>query len=415
VSDRPTGIYLCDVEPEPVAWLWPGRIPLGKLTILDGNPGDGKTTMALDILARVTQGAFMPDQTSCQQGGIVILTAEDGLGDTIRPRLEAAGADLSRALAIPYIPDGEEGERPPVLPQDLPAIEEAIRRVNAAAVLIDPLVAFLAGRIDTNKDADVRRALSPLATLANRLNVAFIGIRHLNKMQGGHVLYRGGGSIGIIGAARAGLLVARDPDDESMRVLAMTKSNLGPDPGSLSFALEGTDGVARIRWLGASRHSAQDLLAIPSDSDDRSAVAEATAFLRQLLGAGPVPAQEVQKQARAAGIPARTLTRAKKAAHVASRRSAGRSGWEWEPPADFQPSQGGQEGQRGQDWEVGHLDATEEENGSFRSDGAEILQGCHGGDLGRVGNLGYLDEVPEDLDQAIDPSPVLEVEVTDAA
>ncbi len=214
----PVGVLLSDVKPERVSWLWPGRLPLGKLTVLDGDPGKGKSTLSLDLSARLTRGDIMPDGSGGGfPAGVVILSGEDGLADTIVPRLIAAGADLSRVVALASCPDSEgDGEHPPVLPDDLPTIRAAIARVGAKLAIIDPLMAYLSDGTNSHKDQDIRRVLFRVAALAEETGAAVLVVRHLNKATGGVALYRGGGSIGIIGAARSGLLVAADPDDENL-------------------------------------------------------------------------------------------------------------------------------------------------------------------------------------------------------
>jgi hypothetical protein len=332
------GVFLSEVECERVSWLWQGRIPLGKITVLDGDPGLGKSTLALDLAARVTRGASMPDDSSGMDGGVVILTAEDGLGDTVRPRLEAAGGDPTRVLALQTIGTGDD-ERPVSL-ADLQALEQAIRRVKAKLVIVDPVMAFLGAQTDSYRDQDVRRCLAPLASLAETTGAAFLIIRHLNKAAGGNPMYRGGGSIGIIGAARSGLLVSRDPDDESRRVLASTKSNLSKPPGSLSFALEDRAEAVRIKWLGASRHSAITLLSEPVNDQDPAALDEAKDFLRVQLADGPFPARELKRLGRVAGISEKTLDRAKGALGIRPRKvgqpGSSIQGWVWEFPEDGQ-------------------------------------------------------------------------------
>ncbi len=341
VPSRPIGVRLCDVKPEPVSWLWPSRVPMGKFALLDGDPGLGKTLVTLDLAARVSRGLPLPDGAPTAPAGVVLMTAEDGLGDTIRPRLEAAGADLSRVLAVEYVPEANGGDHPPELPNDLPALEDAVGEVGAALVIIDPLVAYLAGATNANRDADVRRALAPLAALASRLGVAIVGVRHLNKTALGNPLYRGGGSIAFIGAARAGLLVSKDPDDDSRRVLAMTKSNLAPMARALSFTIDGASGVPRVRWLGSSNHTAAGLLAAAAgDSDERSVMAEAVEFLRSALAGGPVPVNEIVRQARQLAVSERTLKRARAALHVHSRKLSGiGGGWVLELPAGREPGE----------------------------------------------------------------------------
>ncbi|MGI9048030.1 MAG: AAA family ATPase [Rubrobacteraceae bacterium] len=340
------GVILSSVKPERVEWLWQGRIPKGKLSLVDGDPGTGKSALTADLTARVSSGGSWPDGTPCEAGGVVLLSAEDGLADTIRPRLDAAGADSSKVLALAAVPDGEEGERLLSIPQDLSLIEQGIRRVKAALVVVDPLMAFLGSDVDSNKDQHVRRALTPLAALAERTGAAVLVVRHLNKASGGNALYRGGGSIGIIGAARSGLLVAKDPQDDSRRVLAPQKSNLSEPAPSLVFTLEAADnGAVRVSWRGESTLNASKLLSAPADEEGRSAQAEARDFLTDLLEAGPVPSDEVQKEARAAGIAESTLRRAKSSLGVKAEREGepGKRGggrWVWTLPAIKMPSSG---------------------------------------------------------------------------
>lgn len=360
-----TGVLLSSVAPESVEWLWDGRIPCGKLTVLDGDPGLGKSTAAADIAARVSTGQPMPDGSGGgQPAGVVLLSAEDGLADTIVPRLMAAGADLSRILALDACPDLQgEDTHPPVLPDDLPHIRAAIERVSAKLMIIDPLMAYLSGDTNSHRDQDIRRVLFRMATLAEETGVAVVVVRHLNKSSGGPALYRGGGSIGIIGAARSGLLVASDPDDESRRVLASTKSNLGAPPESLTFRLEKTElGVARTVWGGASSHNANTLLAMPSTDEEQTAVGEAKDFLRTVLTNGPISSKRVASEARDASISEKTLRRAKAVLGVVSTKTGMGGGWVWALP------EGGQEDPKvanPERWassgEVGHLRESEPE------------------------------------------------------
>jgi len=320
-TTAPVVVSLADVAPERVRWLWPGRIPLGKLTILDGDPGLGKSLITLDLAARVSRGAAMPDGTASEvQGpaGVVLLSVEDDPADTIRPRLDAAGADCERIVLLQGVEEvttvGETTKRTVRLPTlgDVDAIAEAIRLVGAKLVVVDPVMAFTGGA-DTHVDAEVRGVLSRLARLAQETGVAIVAVRHLNKAGGGNPLYRGGGSIGFIASARAGLLVAPDPDDPEgeRRVLAATKANLAELPASLAYTVEAPDGVARLRWLGHSEQTAKSLLATPTDGDEKTALDEAKDFLRVLLADGPVEVKEVKAEARDAGISERTLARAK--------------------------------------------------------------------------------------------------------
>jgi hypothetical protein len=342
------GTLLSTVKAERVNWLCPGRIPLGKLTILDGDPGLGKSVLTLDWAARVTCGLSMPfverePGEDIEPAGVVILSAEDDLKDTIRPRLDAAGADVERVLSLDKIPDGD-GERLPVLPQDVAYLKYAVQRMGAKLVLIDPLMAFLGCEINAHRDQDVRRALHQLAKLAQETGAAVVVIRHLNKLAGGNALYRGGGSIGIIGAARSGLLLASDPDNPDRRVLAATKCNLAKLPPSLAFDLSAADnGALRVGWIGESGHTAESLLAAPRDDEDRGAVENGVAVLRAILSNGERPAKDAKREARSAGVAGRTLDRAKAILGVKARLVGfGRDGeWRWSLPSSAEGASGG--------------------------------------------------------------------------
>jgi hypothetical protein len=330
------GVLLSDVKREEVRWLWRNRLPRGKVTVIDGDPGLGKSTVTLDLAARISTGADMPDGTPGVLGGVVLLTAEDGLGDTVRPRLEIHGADLDRIVALPYIGEGDD-RRPVTLPEDLGVIREAIRRVAAVATIIDPLMAFLGSKVDSHRDQDVRRVLAQLAALAEETGVAIIIVRHLNKTAVGNPLYRGGGSIGIIGAARAGFVVAKHPEHDNIKVLAPTKANLCRMAPSLQFVLDEIGEVVRVRWLGTIELDAEMLLASKHRGPDRPRE-EAEAFLGELLAKGPRPALEVFRQATIAGISRSTLKRAKAALRVRAEK-VGAPGqkdqeWLWKLPGD---------------------------------------------------------------------------------
>jgi hypothetical protein len=329
---------LSTVTPEAVHFLWQGRVALAKLGVIDGDPGLGKSTITDDLAARVSTGARMPDGSpGIGPAGVVILSAEDGIADTIRPRCEAAGADLDR-IAVLTIADGPY-DRPAAIPDDLGHVEAAIGRLGALLVIVDPLMAHLPGHVNSYRDQDVRRALAPFAALAERTGAACLVVRHLTKAAGGSSLYRGGGSIGIVAAARTALLVALDPDDETgeRRILAVNKSNLARHAPALSFTIAETilpGGIvtSRVRWGETTAHTAAQLLAVPVDGEDRGALGEAEVVLSTILASGPVAAKEVRVEARSAGVSDRTLDRAKVTLGVAVARvgglgSAGR--WEW--------------------------------------------------------------------------------------
>lgn len=335
------GSLVSEVEAEHVRWLWPGRFATGELTILDGDPGLGKSTLLCELAARLTAGRPMPSERGPTPyrygGGVVYVTNEDSIAHTIRPRLEAAGAVLNRCLVVQDMPGEHEGDPARVLtiPDDLPLLRQAVKDVAARLVVIDPLMAHLPGDVNSFRDQDVRAALGPLSTFAEEAGVAVIVVRHLNKKTGGRALYRGGGSIGIVGAARVALLLGTDPQDEARRVLAPVKNNLSKPAASLAFRLVdggGEYGAARVEWEGETDHSAQDLLQRQSGraSPERD---EAEAFLQELLAEGPRRATDVYDAADQAGIAKKTLKRAKGRLNITSERlEPGRSPWYWTPP-----------------------------------------------------------------------------------
>jgi hypothetical protein len=325
------GTLLSEVEPEQVEWLWDGRIPLGKLTILDGDPGLGKSVITMDLAARVTTGRGFPNgDVSALDGvggvgGVVILSAEDGIADTIRPRLDAAGADTTKIVAMSTVPDSDGNERTMSIPEDIVAVEKAIRRVDAKLVIVDPLMAFLSGK--ANYDQDVRKTLTPLARMAERTGAAVLVVRHLNKNPGGKAIYRGGSSIGIIGAARSGLVIEEHPNKD-LRVLAVSKSNLAKKAASLTYSITTADnGTAKVAWGAVTNLNADDIL-----HPDMSELAKAMAWLRELLEDGPMPQEVVKAKAKDEGVAWRTLERAKSKLGVKSEKSGKQ--WTWHLPSN---------------------------------------------------------------------------------
>ncbi len=335
---------VADVEPEDVQWLWPARVPYAKITVLDGDPGLGKSTITLDITARLTTGTPLPGDLALgrrEPVSVLLLNAEDGVADTIRPRLEAAGADLSRVHVMAEVPDPERSiPRPVCLPDDLAAVEAEAARLGAGLVVVDPLMAFLGSEVNAHRDQDVRRVLHALKLFAERTGAAVVVVRHLNKSGGTNALYRGGGSIGIVAAARAGLMVAPDPDDETgeRRVLAVTKSNLAAVPPSLAYRLVTApeQDCARVAWDGESGRSAADLLRDRDDDEHATKVEGCAEALRTLLEAkadtldGVTP-KEAAAYCADAGFSHRTYERARK--HLGVRAvppdTPGRTGTSW--------------------------------------------------------------------------------------
>lgn len=343
-DDEPTGegarlIRIAEVAPERVAWLWPARLPLGKLVTLDGDPALGKSTLILDLAARVSTGSAMPDGAAIPEpAAVILMSAEDGVADTIRPRLDAAGANCERVYAFDSVTyEDEEGRlqsRPPSIPADIDRLEALVREVGAVLVVIDVLNAYLASNVDSYRDQDVRRVLHRLAIVAQRTGATIVALRHLSKSGGGKAIYRGGGSIGIIGAARLGLLVACDPEDESRRVLAVCKSNLAGVPPALAYRLAGDEehGCARVDWLGEVTLTADELVAPGGTGDDDHA--DAAAVLAEILADGPVWVKEALDRMGDAGFSKDQAKRAKAKLRARSvkvgKPGDAVSGWQWE-------------------------------------------------------------------------------------
>lgn len=330
---------LADVPVELVSWLWPGYLPAGKLVVLDGDPSVGKSTCTTDLAARVSTGSGWPDGSpGSGPADVLLLSAEDGLSDTIAPRLTVAGADLSRVHALLEVPvAGEEGAVrmvPPSLPRDIPVMEQVIRINQVALVVIDVLMAYLNGRVDSHRDQDVRGVLHQLAAMADRTGATVVLIRHLNKAGGANALYRGGGSIGIIGAARAAYIIGRDPDDNDRRIFACSKLNIAAEPPTLAYRLISDDelGCARVEWEpGPVDLTAAALLSAPRNEEERGERDEAAEWLSNYLSdaGGSAKASDVFKAARADGLAERTLKRARDRAGVTSERRGFGQGSVW--------------------------------------------------------------------------------------
>lgn len=330
------GVCLADVEAEAVRWAWPGWLAVGKLHVFDGDPGMGKSTLLAALAASVTAGQPWPDGSPVPdgaRGGVVVLTAEDDPATTIRPRMEAAGADVARVSVVAMAPTLDGAGRIPSFPADTDLILEECRRVGARLLLVDPVTAYL-GDVNSHRDSDVRGALAPLAAAAETAGVAGVLVRHLNKSAGGSALYRGGGSIAFAGLARVVWVAGRDPRDQDRRALAVSKNNLAPFPESLGYELvsAGPFKVGKVRWLGPLPLSADDLVR-PATADAVTPAQDAAAdFLLTALAEGPRAVRELFEEAGAAGISEQTLKRAKRRLGAKTNKRGGvgePGGWFW--------------------------------------------------------------------------------------
>ncbi len=333
------------VQPEAVSWLWPGWLAEGKLHILAGPPGVGKTTVALAIAAAITSGRPLPDGTRPEQRCVLMWSGEDDLADTLVPRLLANGGDLERFHLITGINDGQ---RPFDPAEHMSLLEQAMaaRPEPPALLVLDSIVSAVAG--DSHKNAEVRRGLQPVADLARDTGCAILGITHFSKgTRGNDPVERVTGSIAFGALARVVWAAAKEREsstaEEPARVLMRAKSNLGDDAGGFRYALEQVPieagsliTASRVVWKGVVPGTARDVLAEAetyTDPEERSAVEEAADWLLDRLPEGGMSRAEIMKHARADNIPSRTLGRARDHAGVTvERRGFGAGSW-WLPPS----------------------------------------------------------------------------------
>ena len=325
---------------ERVQWLWKPYLARGKLAVLDGDPGAGKSFFAIDLAAKLSRLGRLPDgQVINEPHTTLLLSAEDDAGDTVLPRLKAANADLER-IHIVSAP-GLGTDALPQFPADLPELEAAIRNLKADLVVIDPMMPFFPQNMWANSDQCIRRALTPFAAMAAGTGAAILFIRHITKAGGTKAIYRGSGSIGIIGAARTGLLLGRHPDDPDLRVLSVLKTNIGQLGSSLGFRLvsEPDTGETRLVWTGPVALTADDLCVSSPTAVGNRPRDRAKEWLKAMLAGGSRKASELLTWAASAGISEKTLYRAKDLLRVTSEKGgkADNGDWWWHDPAVSKP------------------------------------------------------------------------------
>lgn len=317
-------VNLAEVERENISWLWQGRVPVGKLTLCGGDPGIGKSFLSLAIASAVTRATCLPGGNELPApANVLILSAEDGLTDTIKPRLEGLGADCGRVTALRAVRDARGRSRAVSL-RDIEALELALKDKKPALTIIDPIAAYLPG-VDSHKSTEVRALLAPLAELAELHRTAVLIIAHLNKSEQSKILYRVVGTIDFIAACRSVLFVGEHPEDSNLRVVVHAKTNVGPRARSVMYSLDGD----AFTWKGESDLTADQVLATPANSDEKSQLEEAKDFLRTILKDSPVASGEIAKQSRQAGIAERTLWRAKSALRVKADKRGEEGAWRW--------------------------------------------------------------------------------------
>ncbi len=323
---------LGDVRAEPVRWLWSGRIARGKLTVMGGDPGCGKSYVSMAITSAVTNGAAMPDNDEEPDGPgeVLLLNYEDGLADTVRPRADLLGVQVRRVTFIEGTLDDTGRQRQFQL-QDIPKLDRVLQRQRGIKLLIvDPVLSLMGGDVDAARDNEVRAALHPLTELAARYQVAVLGIMHLRKGEASKALYRIANSVAFGGMARSVLLVAEEADTKR-RAVAHIKCNLGQlrDPVEFRVSERG------LEWVGVAPELGELQLMAAATGETSSDREEATEFLRECLKDGPRPARQVLEEGKRVGFSEKTLQRARKDVGVKPRRlggngSRGAGSWMWE-------------------------------------------------------------------------------------
>ena len=320
-------INMEQVETEKIDWLLYPFIPFGKVTIVQGDPGEGKTTMVLQIIAKLTKGeAVLPsgsDEPALEEKtmalepvNVIYQTAEDGLGDTIKPRFLSAGADCSRVMVID---DNDQA-----LTMMDARLEEAIIKTNARLVVLDPIQGFLGTAVDMHRANEIRPLMKRVAVLAEKYHCAIILIGHMNKNSNGKSSYRGLGSIDFQAAARSVLIVGRIKDEPEIRVVCHVKSSLAPEGKSIAFRLDKDTG---FEWIGEYDISADDLL---SGDNRGQKIHVAKEFLQEFLVSGSVAQTKVAEEAEVRGIKKKTLWNAKKELEIDSVKIGNQ--WFWMLP-----------------------------------------------------------------------------------
>ena len=294
-------IRMSDVELTPVEWLWKPYLPFGKLSVLQGNPGEGKTYFAMHLAAACTNGKLLPNMERMEPFNVIYQTAEDGLGDTVKPRLIEAGADLDRVLVI------DDSELQLTLSDE--RIEKAIIENNARLVIIDPIQAYLGADVDMNRANEVRPIFMRLGQVAQRTGCAILLIGHLNKAAGMQSLQRGLGSIDIAAAVRSVMFIGKLKHDPTMRILTHEKSSLAPPGASLAFSLGDEGG---FRWVGEYDITADEMLSGIEPQRETKTQQAKDLICALLAGGKQVLSEDIDKAALERGIPGRTVRDAKR-------------------------------------------------------------------------------------------------------
>jgi putative DNA primase/helicase len=322
-------VSLSDVQPQPINWLWRERIAAGKLTMISGDPGNGKSFLTLDIAARVSTGSPWPDGSPNSAGNVILISAEDDVADTVRPRLDACSADVRRISMMQG--QRKNGKLVPFSLADVESLKNAVAQVgNVRMIVIDPISAYMSGA-DSHNNAEVRGLLAPLSQLAMDSGAAIVAVTHLNKGQG-RAMYRSVGSLAFVAAARASFLVSKDKDDDKRRLFLPIKNNIGNDQDGLAFSI--VNGA--VSWeRGPVTITADAAMATEPGRPPRRRE-DAAQWLNEQLVEGPVKSAHLLARAGEIGISDNTLRRAKAELGVRVLRTGFGAGaeYEWELPTN---------------------------------------------------------------------------------
>lgn len=334
-----------DLAPQSIQWLWPHRIALGKVTLLIGDPGLGKSLLTVGLAAHVTNGRPWPvDSAPCEKGDVIFLSAEDDAADTIRPRLDAAGADVRRVYIVHGVREVDRSTGKPIrrmvsLKRDLETVEHWLVNLPECRLLvIDPVSAYLDGT-DSHKNAEVRGVLAPLAELAKRRRIAVVCVTHLNKGGGTNAMYRAMGSVAFVAAARCAYLVTADEENASRRLVLPVKNNLAADSTGVAFTIIAQPvpecgEIPAVAWDSEVVTITADVaLSRVTAPEERGATNDAMDFLRELLADGPLASRQVRSDAEGAGHSWATIRVAQKRLGIKAHKLGMRGGWMWALPS----------------------------------------------------------------------------------
>lgn len=340
-SHRAKVTQMSDVQPEEMRWHWAHVVPVGKITLITGDPGLGKSFLTMDLAARTSRGEQCPNnQTRMPKGAVLLFVAEDDLADTVRPRLDSANADTSLIYAIEGVSRYDSKSHKRVewsfsLDRDIDILQDELQRlkdegVEVSLVIIDPISAFM-GKVDSHNNSEVRGMLKPLAEVASKFRVAIVAVSHLNKSGTGKAVYRSSGALAFAAAARSVWVVTKDLDDPQRRLMLPVKCNLTKEPTGLAYSL--VDG--KVAWeadpvlITADEHLARE--GDRRDPDESSELRRAVDWLREQLSSGKKPSKMVESDAKENDISIATLRRAKNQLECVVRKDSDLK-WYWSLP-----------------------------------------------------------------------------------